>query len=110
MVTIICGDVVDDQHRQECLCHGLVLPAASAAPAIRWTASAAASATAARSSAATTTTAFAHRPRLIHHQRPAQKILAIAGLNGPLRFFVISKFREPKSSRFTGKLIANDLN
>ena len=110
MVTIICGEVVDDQHRQECLCHGLVLASASAAPAIRWTATPSASASPAWSASAATTTAFAHRPRLIHHQRAAQKILAIAGLNGPIRFFVISKFREPKSSRLTRKLIANDLD
>jgi hypothetical protein len=89
-----------------------VLASASAASAIRGTTSPAASATPARSASAsaTTTTALAHRTSLIHHQRAAQKILAIAALNGAFRFFVISKFREPKSSRLTSKFIANDLN
>jgi hypothetical protein len=85
-----------------------VFSAPAATPSIRWTASAA-STSATRPSAAATT-AFAHWSRLIHHQRTAQKILAIAGLNGAIRFFIVAKLREPESSRLTGKFIANDLD
>jgi hypothetical protein len=108
MVTITCGKVVHNQHRQECLCYGLVLAATSATTAIGWTASAAASSATWPASAAAT--ALAHWPGFVHYQRTAQKILAIAGLNGAVRFFVVSKFREAKSSRLTGELIANDLD
>jgi hypothetical protein len=102
MVTITCGEVADNQHRHECLCYGLVLAASATAAAVGWTASAVA--------AASTTTALAHRPSFVHYQRPAQKILAVAGLDGAVGFFVISKFREPESSRLTRELIANDLD
>jgi hypothetical protein len=88
--------------------------AASAVPAF---ASASAATTATRSAAATSATAtgpsasaFAHRPGFIHHQRTAEKILAIAGLNGAIAFFVVTELREPESTRLTGKLIADDLN
>jgi len=97
-----------------------------AAPAASTTTTAAAVATfaspstapsASRSAAAAATTtarpaapAFPHRPRLIYHQRTAQKVLAIAGLNGSLGFLVVAKFREPETTRLPGKLIADDLN
>ncbi len=54
--------------------------------------------------------AFPHRARHIHYQRKAQKILAIAGLNGSLGFFVVAEFREPETTRFTGKFVADNLN
>jgi hypothetical protein len=89
--------------------------AASAVPAAP---AAAAATTATRSSATTTSTttswtaapAFAHRAGFVHHQRTAQKILAIAGLNGALGFFVVAELREPETSRLTGELIADNLN
>jgi hypothetical protein len=86
-----------------------VFPAPAATPSIRWTTSPAAASAATRPSAATTAT-FAHWAGLIHHQRPAQKILAIAGLNGAIRFLIVSKLREPESSRLTRKFVANDLD
>jgi hypothetical protein len=69
----------------------------------------------AATSATTTTTgpaapAFAHRSGFIHHQRTAQKVLAVAGLNGSLGFFIVAKLREPETTRLTGKLIADNLN
>jgi hypothetical protein len=80
-------------------------------------ASASATTAAARSAATTTATstgptasAFAHRTCFIYHQRTAQKILAIAGLNGTLGFFVVAKLREPETTRLTGELIADNLN
>jgi len=79
-----------------------VFPAPAATPSIGWTTSPA--------TASATTTTFAHWSRLIYHQRTAQKILAIAGLNGTIRFFIVSKLREPESSRLTRKLVANDLD
>jgi hypothetical protein len=53
---------------------------------------------------------FPHWTRFIHHQRPAEKILAIAGLNGAIGFFIVAKFRKPKSARLTGKFVADYLN
>jgi hypothetical protein len=80
---------------------------ASAATSATWTAAAtSATATATGPSAS----AFAHRPGFIHHQRTTEKILAIAGLNGAIGFFVVTELREPESARLTGKLIADDLN
>ncbi len=92
--------------------------AATAAPAVPAASATASATTAARTSAATASTttagttapAFTHRAGFIHYQRTAQKILAIAGLNGALGFFVVAKFREPETSRFTGELIADNLN
>jgi hypothetical protein len=92
--------------------------ATTAASAVPAASPASAATTATRSSAATTSTttsgtaapAFAHRPGFIHHQRTAQKILAVAGLNGALGFFVVAEFREPETPRLTGELIANNLN
>jgi hypothetical protein len=54
--------------------------------------------------------ALTHRAGFIHYQRTAQKILAIAGLNGALGFFIVAEFREPETSRLTGELIADNLN
>jgi hypothetical protein len=92
-------------------------PTTTAASAVSTFAPASAATAATRPTAATSATttgpaapAFAHRPRLIHHQRTAQKVLAIAGLNGSLGFFVVAKLREPETTRLTGKLIANNLN
>jgi hypothetical protein len=90
----------------------------TAASAVSTFAPASAATTAAtRPTAATSATttgpaapAFAHRARLIHHQRTAQKVLAIAGLNGALGFFIVAKLREPETTRLTGKLIADNLN
>jgi hypothetical protein len=93
--------------------------ATTAASAVSTLASASATTAATRSAASTTattartaapTSAFAHRASLIHHQRTAQKILAIAGLNGALGFFVVAEFREAETTRLTGKLIADNLN
>jgi len=95
MVIITCGEKIGGKRPS-------VFAASSAAAAIGRTASPAAS--------ATTTATFAHRSSFIHYQRTAQKILAVAGLNGAIRFFVISKFREAESSRLTCELIANDLD
>jgi hypothetical protein len=88
----------------------------AAASAVSTLASASATTTASRSAATTaatstgpTASAFAHRTGLIYHQRTAQKILAIAGLNGSLGFFVVAKLREPETTRLTGKLVANYL-
>jgi hypothetical protein len=78
--------------------------AAAPAPATRSTAAITAAA-----SAGTAAPAFTHRPGFVYHQRTAQKILAIAGLNGSLAFFVVAKFREPETTRLTGKLIADYL-
>jgi hypothetical protein len=61
-------------------------------------------------SAAAPTAAFAHGASLVHHQRAAQEILAVAGLHGSICFFIISKLREPESARFAGELVANDLH
>jgi hypothetical protein len=91
--------------------------AATAASAVPTLASASSSATATRSAAAITATttagpatpAFAHWPSFIYHQRTAQKVLAIAGLNGSLAFFVVAKLRESETTRLTGKLIADYL-
>jgi C4-dicarboxylate transporter len=80
-----------------------VFAASAAATAIGRTTSPAAS-------SASSSATFAHGSSFIYHQRTAQKILAVAGLNGAVRFFVISKFREAKSSRLTCELIANDLD
>ena len=67
-------------------------------------------ATTATPTAGSSASAFAHRAGLIHYQRTAQKILAIAGLNGSLGFFIVAEFREPEAARLTGKLIADNLN
>ena len=93
-------------------------PATTAASAVSTFASAAATAPATRSTAAITTAAsagpaapaFTHRPGFVYHQRTAQEILAIAGLNGSLAFFVVAKLRKPETTRLTGKLVADDLN
>ena len=89
----------------------------AAAPAVSTLAAAAATTAASRSAATTaatstrpTASAFAHRTGFIYHQRTAQKILAIAGLNGSLGFFVVAKLREPETTRLTGKLVADNLN
>jgi hypothetical protein len=92
----------------------------TAASAVSTFASASAATPATRSTAATSATtttttgpaapAFAHRPGFIHHQRTAQKVLAVAGLNGALGFFIVAKLREPETTRLTGKLIADNLN
>jgi hypothetical protein len=89
-------------------------PAASAVSAL---ASASATTSASRSAAATTatstgpsTSAFAHRTGFIYHQRTAHKVLAIAGLNGSLGFFVVAKLRKPETTRLTGELIADNLD
>jgi hypothetical protein len=89
----------------------------TAAPAVSTSASTTAATTArtatttsAAAATGTAATAFAHRPSFIHHQRTAQKILAIAGLNGAFRLFVIAEFREAESARLTGEFIADDLN
>jgi hypothetical protein len=83
------------------------LASASAAPA---TSRSTASTTATTTRAAAPTSAFAHRAGLIHYQRTAQKILAIAGLNSALGFFVVVEFREAETTRLAGKLIADNLN
>jgi len=89
----------------------------AAAPAVSTLAAAAATTAASRSAATTaatstrpTASAFAHRTGFIYHQRTAQKILAIAGLNGSLGFFVVAKLREPETTRLTGELIADNLD
>jgi hypothetical protein len=90
----------------------------TAASAVSTFASASAATPATRPTAATSATtttgsaapAFAHRPGFIHHQRTAQKVLAVAGLNGALGFFIVAKLREPETTRLTGKLIADNLN
>jgi hypothetical protein len=74
------------------------------------TAAGPASATTSTTTSGTAAPSFAHRAGFIHHQRTAQKILAIAGLNGALGFFVVAKFREPETSRLTGEFIADNLN
>jgi hypothetical protein len=109
MVTITCGEVAHKNAGKNGWATKLVLAASAAAPAIGWTTSPAASATS-RSASATSTATLAHWPSFIHYQGTAQKILAIAGLNGAIRFFVISKFREAKSSRLACEFVANDLD
>jgi hypothetical protein len=93
--------------------------ATTAASAISAASPAAAATTAAGSSTATTSTtpsagtaapAFTHRAGFIYHQRTAQKILTVAGLNRALAFFVVAELREPETSRLTGELIADNLN
>ena len=98
----------------------MVAPAAAttAASAVPTASPASAATTPTGSSAATTSTAttgtaapaFTHGTGFIHHQRTAQKILAIAGLDGALGFFVVAELREPETSRLTGELIADNLN
>jgi hypothetical protein len=82
-------------------------PAATAAPIA--TASTPTT-TAAAATAGSAAPAFAHWPSLVHYQRSAEEILAIAGLNCAIRFFIVAEFREPESARLTGELIADDLN
>jgi hypothetical protein len=92
--------------------------APTAASAVSTFTSAAATASATRPTAAITTaattgptaSAFTHRPGFIYHQRTAQEILSIAGLNGSLAFFVVAKLRKPETTRLTCKLVADDLN
>jgi hypothetical protein len=81
------------------------LATASATTSATWPA-----ATTTAASTGPTASAFAHRTGFIYHQRTAQKILAIAGLNGSLGFFVVAKLREPETTRLAGELIADNLN
>lgn len=74
------------------------------------TSASAATTTPAGSSTASSASAFPHRPRLIHHERAAQEILAIAILNGSVRFVVIPKFRESESPRIARELVTNNLH
>jgi hypothetical protein len=96
-------------HRQECPCHNLAFPSASATASIRGAISPATTARTASGTAATTA-AFTHRSSLIHYQRTSEKILTIAALYCAISFFVVPKFREAKSARLAGKLVANYLD
>src|ERR1700693_4949019 len=74
-----------------------------------------ASTTAAASTPITATTAsapaaFAHRSGLVHHQRPAHELFAVAGLDRSVRRSVVRELGESKAARLTGKLVANDLD
>jgi hypothetical protein len=70
----------------------------------------AATAAVATSVTATPTTAasaaFSLWTSLVHHQRAAQKILAVEGCNRLLRFAVIVDFGEPEAARLSSKAIA----
>lgn len=46
-------------------------------------------------------------PRLVHYQSPAHELPAVAVLDRSLCFFVSLDFYETKTTRFTGKVIAN---
>jgi hypothetical protein len=61
-------------------------------------------------STASATTAFAHGTRFVHHQRPAEKVLAIAVLHGAVRLFIVAELREAEAARVAGEFIADDLN
>ncbi len=49
-----------------------------------------------------------HRARLIHNQRSAKEILAVAGRDGFVSFGIVIDLNESESTRFAGKPILND--
>jgi hypothetical protein len=54
--------------------------------------------------------AFTHRPGFVDHKRAAQKLLAIAVLNGPVCFLIVGKIRKSETARLTGELVTDDLH
>ncbi len=73
-------------------------------------ASAAAASVGRTTASASTAATLAHGPGFVHHQRTAEEILAIAGLNGAVGFFIIAELGESEPARIAGEFVANDLN
>jgi len=78
---------------------------ATTTTAIATTASTAAAAVTTPST--TTAGSFCLRPRFVHHQIAAPKILSVERRHGLIRFFIVGNFDERESARLSREAIAN---
>jgi len=69
-----------------------------------------ASAASPETAAATSATARFLWPGFIDYQVASAEVLAVHGIDRPIRFFVIGDFHESESTRLTGKAIANQID
>ena len=90
---------------------------ATAAPAAASTTSAAVTAASATTAAATVAaasaaaaTAFTLRTRFVHHERAAQKILAVQRRDRFLRFGIVTNFSETEPARLARETIASNVS
>jgi hypothetical protein len=60
--------------------------------------------------AAATAAAFGLRPRFVDHEITSAEILAVHGIDGAIRFFVICDFNESETARLTRKTVTNEIN
>jgi len=73
-------------------------PAVAAAPTITTTTPTAA------------TAAFCLRPCFIHHQVPPTEILAVQGIDRPVRIFVVGEFNESKTARLSREAVSDEID
>jgi hypothetical protein len=68
--------------------------------------------TAVATAAATAATAAALclRARFVHHQVASAEILAVQGIHGAIRFFVVTDFNKCEPARLSRKAVANQIH
>jgi hypothetical protein len=59
---------------------------------------------------ATTAAALGLRPRFVHYQIASPEILAVHGVYGAIRFFIVCDFNEGESARLPSETVTNEIH